>query len=542
MTSDAFHVYDTTLRDGAQREGISYSVSDKLAVARLLDELGVGFIEGGWPGALPKDTEFFARARSELDLRCAQLVAFGSTRKAGVRVEDDPQVQALLDSGAPVVTLVAKSDVRHVAEALRTTPEENLAMVRDTVAHLVAQGRRVFLDCEHFFDGYRNDPDYGVALLTAAGDAGMSVGVLCDTNGGMLPSRIHAIVSDVLARTGVRLGIHCQDDTACAVANTIAAVEAGATHVQCTANGYGERTGNADLFAVVGNLETKLDMSVLPEGKLAEMVRVSHAIADIANLPPDTHQAYVGISAFAHKAGLHASALKINADLYNHVDPAVVGNDMRVLVTEMAGRASVELKGRELGIDLSGDNALLGRVVDRVKDLESAGWTFEAADASFELLLRDEMAGERLRHFSVESWRTIVEQREDDSVVSEATVKVHAGGQRILATGEGNGPVNALDNALRAGLMTAFPELAEIELTDYKVRILDGAGGTDAITRVLIGTSDGVHDWTTVGVHENVIAASWLALEDAVAYGLLKAGRTTSDAGQPERRIEARKA
>ena len=525
MTTDAFHVYDTTLRDGAQREGISYSVTDKIAVARLLDELGVGFIEGGWPGALPKDTEFFERARTELDLKHAQLVAFGSTRKAGVAVQDDAQVQALLDSGAPVITLVAKSDVRHVAEALRTTPEENLAMVRDTVAHLVAHRRRVFVDCEHFFDGYQHDPDYGVALLKVAAEAGMSVGVLCDTNGGTLPSRIGAVVADVLERSGVRLGIHCQDDTACAVANTIAAVESGATHVQCTANGYGERTGNADLFAVVGNLEMKLDMRVLPEGRLTEMVRVSHALADIANLPPNTHQAYVGVSAFAHKAGLHASALRVNAELYNHMDPELVGNDMRVLVTEMAGRASVELKGRELGIDLSNDNAVLGRVVDRVKDLESSGWTFEAADASFELLLRDEMAGERRRHFRVESWRTIVEQREDGSVVSEATVKVHAGGDRIISTGEGNGPVNALDNALRAGLSTAFPELAHLELIDYKVRILDGGSGTDAITRVLVGTTDGVHDWTTVGVHENVIAASWLALEDAVAYGLLKAGR-----------------
>ncbi len=526
---DAFHVYDTTLRDGAQREGISYSVTDKLAVARLLDDLGVGFIEGGWPGALPKDTEFFERARTDLTLRHAQLVAFGSTRKAGVAVADDPQVQALLDSGAPVVTVVAKSDVRHVAEALRTTPEENLAMVSDTVAHLVAAGRRVFVDYEHFFDGYRNDPDYGVSLVLAATEAGASVNVLCDTNGGMLPSRIGAVVADVLERTGARLGIHCQDDTACAVANTIAAVEAGATHVQCTANGYGERTGNADLFAVLGNLETKLDMRVLPEGRLAEMVRVSHALADIANLPPDTHQAYVGISAFAHKAGLHASALKVNADLYNHLDPALVGNDMRILVTEMAGRASVELKGRELGIDLSGDNALLGRVVDRVKDLESAGWTFEAADASFELLLRDEMAGERRRHFVVESWRTIVEQGPDGRVVSEATVKVHAGGERIISTGEGNGPVNALDNALRAGLTAAFPELAALDLVDYKVRILDGGTGTDAVTRVLVGTTDGTAEWTTVGVHENVIAASWLALEDAVAYGLLKAGRRTGE-------------
>ena len=527
--SDDFHVYDTTLRDGAQREGISYSVNDKLAVARLLDEFGVGVIEGGWPGALPKDTEFFERARTELTLVNAQLVAFGATRKAGVDVRQDAQVRALLDASTPAITLVAKSDVRHVAEALRTTPEENLAMVRDTVAYLVGEGRQVFIDCEHFFDGYVNDSDYGVKLLVTAFEAGASVGVLCDTNGGMLPSRIGAIVADVLARSGVRLGIHCQDDTGCAIANTIAAIEAGASHAQCTANGYGERTGNADLFAVVGNLEMKMGMSVLPDGKLREMVRVSHALADIANLPPDTHQPFVGVSAFAHKAGLHASALKVNADLYNHMDPVLVGNDMRVLVTEMAGRASIELKGRELGIDVSGDAAVLGRVVDRVKALESSGWTFEAADASFELLLRDEIAGERRRHFVVESWRTIVEQLPDGQVLSEATVKVRANGERIISTGEGNGPVNALDNALRAGLTSAFPELIDLELVDYKVRILDGGSGTDAVTRVLIGTTNGVDEWTTVGVHENVIAASWLALEDAVAFGLLKAGRATAD-------------
>jgi 2-isopropylmalate synthase len=315
------------------------------------------------------------------------------------------------------------------------------------------------------------------------------------------------------------------------VANTIAAVEAGATHAQCTANGYGERTGNADLFAVVGNLETKLDMRVLPEGKLREMVRVSHALAEIANLPADTHQAYVGVSAFAHKAGLHASALKVNQDLYNHMDPELVGNDMRVLVTEMAGRASVELKGRELGIDLTDEPEVLSRVVERVKDLEAGGWTFEAADASFELLVRDEMKGGRRRHFSVESWRTIVEQRADGTVASEGTVKVHAGGERIIATGEGNGPVNALDNALRSAIASAFPELAELELVDYKVRILDGSAGTGAVTRVLVGTTDGRATWTTVGVHENVIAASWLALEDAVAYGLLKAGRQAGEQG-----------
>jgi len=520
-TDDSFHVFDTTLRDGAQREGISFSVDDKLAVATLLDEYG-GFIEGGWPGAMPKDTEFFARAATELSLKSAQLVAFGATRKAGVAVGDDPQVRALLDSLAPVITLVAKSDVRHVTEALRTTLDENVAMVRDTVAHLVDAGRRVFVDCEHFFDGYRHDPDYGVRLLVAAFDAGASVGVLCDTNGGMLPGGISRVVEDVAARSGVRLGIHCQDDTGCAVANTIAAVEAGATHVQCTANGYGERTGNADLFVVVPNLELKLGMSVIPEGRLRETVRISHAIAEIANLAPDTHQPYAGVSSFAHKAGLHASALKVSADLYNHCEATDVGNDMRVLITEMAGRASIELKGRELGFDLTGDAALLGRVVDRVKDLEAQGWTFEAADASFELILRDELPGGRPRHFEVESWRTIVEQRPGGEVVSEATVKVHAGGERIVATGEGNGPVNALDTALRSALVQIYPALDALQLVDYKVRILDGAQGTGAVTRVLIETRNGELDWTTVGVHENVIAASWTALEDSLEYGLLR--------------------
>ena len=523
--SDDFHVYDTTLRDGAQREGISYSVADKLAVARILDDYGVGFIEGGWPGALPKDTEFFARAAAgELQLKNAQLVAFGATRKAGITVQDDPQVQALIDSQAPVVTIVAKSDVLHVTDALKTTLEENIAMVADTVQYLVAQGRRVFIDCEHFFDGYKRNADYGVELLKAAFAAGASVGVLCDTNGGMLPLGIHDIVTDVIKRTGGRIGIHCQDDTSCAVANSVAAVQAGATHVQCTANGYGERTGNADLFATIANIETKLGMEVLPAGKLAESMRVAHALAEIANIPPNTHQAYVGVSAFAHKAGLHASALKVSSEMYNHIDPAVVGNDMRVLVTEMAGRASIELKGQELGYDLASQPEVLGRVLQRVKMLEASGWSFEAADGSFELLLLQETNPEAARLFYVESWRTIVEQREDGRVVSEATVKVHANGERIVATGEGNGPVNALDKALRTAVSAAIPELDRIELVDYKVRILDGVKGTDAVTRVLVGSTNGEATWTTVGVHENVIAASWLALEDAVTFGILKAG------------------
>ncbi|MCB0917254.1 MAG: citramalate synthase [Actinobacteria bacterium] len=518
--SDDFHVFDTTLRDGAQREGIAYSVNDKLAVTRLLDDYGVGFIEGGWPGAMPKDTEFFQRARAEVDFQHALLVAFGSTRRAGVAVADDDQVRALLDSGAPVVTIVAKSDVRHVDRALRTTLAENEAMVRDTVAHLVGEGRRVFVDFEHFFDGYRHDGDYGVRLLVAAAEAGASVGVLCDTNGGMLPSDITEIVTDVRERSGVRLGIHTQDDTGCAVANTLAAVEAGATHAQGTANGYGERAGNANLFTVVANLELKKGLTCLPEGKLAETVRVSHAIAEIANLPPDTHQPYAGLSAFAHKAGLHASALKVSEDLYNHIDPRVVGNDMRVLVTEMAGRASVELKSKELGYDLSDRPEAVTELVRRVKELEARGWSFEAADASFELMLLNEI-GRPVSPYQLESWRAMVEHRADGRVVSEALVKVVVNGERHITAAEGNGPVNALDNALRKALVKAHPELETLELVDYKVRILEGGTGTDAVTRVLVSTTDGRVEWQTVGVHENVIEASWLALHDAIRYGFL---------------------
>jgi 2-isopropylmalate synthase len=519
------HVFDTTLRDGAQREGISFSVADKLAVARLLDEVGVGYIEGGWPGALPKDTEFFARARTELDLRHAVLVAFGSTRRAGVAVEDDPQVRALLDAQTPVVCLVAKSDVRHVRDALRTTLEENLAMVADTVAFLVSHGRRVFVDCEHFFDGYAADPDYGVRVLHAAFGAGAEVGVLCDTNGGMLPMGVGRVVADVRARVGGRLGIHCQDDTGCAVANSLAAVEAGVTHVQGTANGYGERAGNADTFALVANLVTKMGLQVVPPGCVAELQRVSHAIAELANIAPDDHQPYVGASAFAHKAGLHASAIKVAPELYNHLDPAVVGNDMRILVTEMAGRASVELKGRELGVDLAGHADAIGRVVDQVKVLEAEGWSFEAADASFELLLRGQLPGAPDPLFTLESYRTTVEHWGNGVVVSEATVKVHlpaADGttERVISTAEGNGPVNALDNALRQALVSRHPQLADVSLADYKVRILGWNSGTGATTRVLVDTTDGAGEWTTVGVHANIVEASWHALVDALTYAV----------------------
>ena len=520
----AFHVYDTTLRDGAQQEGLNLSVADKLTIARLLDDLGVGYIEGGWPGSNPKDTEFFRRAADELDLRNAKLAAFGATRRAGVAASDDPLVAALRESGAPVVTLVAKSHDRHVELALRTTLEENLAMVRDTVTHLRDEGKTVFLDAEHFFDGHRANRHYALEVVRTAVDAGAELVALCDTNGGMLPDQVLDVVRDVIEATGARIGIHAHNDSGCAVANSLAAVAAGATHVQGCINGYGERTGNADLITVVANLELKLDRTVLPPGSLRDATRIAHAIAEVTNVPPASRQPYVGTSAFAHKAGLHASAIKVDPNLYQHLDPVEVGNDMRLLVSDMAGRASIELKGKELGYDLTGDRDLVTRVTDGVKALEQRGYTFEAADASFELLLAEEVEGARPAYFDVESWRVITEtlshRQAGDEAVSEATVKLRAAGVRYVVTGEGNGPVNALDAALRSAIGQAFPEVAKFELIDYKVRIVDQGHGTDAITRVLIETSDGESSWVTVGVGHNVIEASWGALIDGLTFGL----------------------
>ncbi|MCL2803100.1 MAG: citramalate synthase [Micrococcales bacterium] len=530
-----FHVYDTTLRDGAQQEGMNLSVADKLEIAALVDRLGVGYIEGGWPGAIPKDTEFFARANKELRLANAQMAAFGATRKAGGTAASDPQVRALLEAETPVVTLVAKSDIRHVERALKTTPEENLAMITDTVTYLKAQDRTVFLDCEHYFDGYRFDPDYALACVDAATQAGADVVVLCDTNGGMLPPWISQVVAATGANSGAKLGIHCHNDTGCAVANSLAAVEAGAMHVQGTINGYGERTGNANLAAVIPNLILKTGVDAIGQAKLTELTGISNAVSEITNIAPQARAPYVGYSAFAHKAGLHASAIRVDPDMYQHCDPQLVGNDMRMLVTEMAGRASVELKGRELGFELAGNNEVLTQVTNQVKDLEARGYTFDAADASFELLLRRAL-GLLPSYFAVESWRTISEaagaigvppdagSRASAAGVSEATVKLHAGDRRIVATGEGNGPVNALDAALRLALIEVYPELAGIELVDYKVRILDTSRGTDAVTRVLIESTDGSRVWRTVGVGPNIIEASWEALTDSVVYGLVQSG------------------
>ncbi len=526
-------VYDTTLRDGAQMEGISLSLGDKLQILPILDELGVGIIEGGWPGAIPKDTEFFAQAKS-IPLKNARLAAFGSTCRAGMDAALDPQVAALRDSGAPIITLVAKSDIRHVRDALRTDPSENLRMVRDTVEHLKDHAE-VMVDLEHFFDGLKQDPDYGIEVALESARAGATAVICCDTNGGSLPGPVTAAISQVreaLDKEGfgdVEVGMHAHNDTGCAVANTLAAVEAGASQIQGTVNGYGERTGNANLLTCMANLQLKMGRPVVAHENMQMLTSVSQRVAEIVNLAAFGRDPYVGQSAFAHKAGLHASAIRVDPDLYQHLDPAEVGNDMRMLVSEMAGRASIELKANELGIDLGDSATLTGRVAALVKEREAAGYTYDAADASFELLLREAL-GDSPVFWRVESWKASTREiTNDDDVVfaeSEATVKLRVGA-RYISTAEGNGPVNALDRALRTALEDIYPEVSRFHLTNFKVRILDeDRGGTDALIRVLIdqeNSSTGSR-WTTVGVATDVIEASWQALLESYRYGLLQSG------------------
>ncbi|HZD38174.1 MAG TPA: citramalate synthase [Actinomycetes bacterium] len=517
----AVETYDTTLRDGSQQVGLNFTVADKLRVTQLLDDLGVDVIEGGWPGSNPKDADYFQRVQ-ELELRHAVLGAFGATRRPRRGVDDDPNLLALLDSGAPVVTLVGKSWTLHVTEALRTSFDENLAMVADSVAYLVGAGRRAVFDAEHFFDGYAADPAYALAVARAAAEAGADTVVLCDTNGGTLPGTVERVVAEVTrALPGVRIGVHCHNDAACAVANSLVAVQAGASHVQGAANGYGERCGNADLFAIVADLELKEGRRLLPSGRLAALTSTAHAIAELANLPPDGRQPYVGSSAFATKAGLHASAIARRPDAYSHVDPGSVGNRMQVLVSELAGRSNVLAKASELGLDLETDAELGARVLDRVKELEHRGYSFEVADASFELLVRRE-AGRLEDLFDLEGYRVIVERRPDGGDLSEATVRLRVEGERVMAAGEGVGPVHALDQGLRRALADRYPELESIRLVDFKVRILDGRAGTKAVTRVLITTADEEVEWTTVGVSDDIVTASYQALVDGIQYGLLR--------------------
>jgi 2-isopropylmalate synthase len=525
---ESVDIFDTILRDGSQQEGLSLTVTDKLRVAEQLDHLGVAFIEGGWPGANPKDIEFFARARQELTLSTATLVAFGSTRRAGVRPEDDAVLANLIEAGAPVACIVAKTWDRHVAEALRTSLDEAVAMVRDSVRYLVAHDLRVFLDAEHFFDGYRHNPDFALSVLAAAEEEGAEALVLCDTNGGSLPDAVGRAVAEVRARTSAQLGIHCHNDAGCAVANSLVAVQAGVTQVQGCINGYGERAGNTDLSAAIPNLSLKLRIRTIPADRLERLTPVSHHIAELVNVAPNPQQAYVGSSVFAHKGGLHASAVARSADLYEHVVPSSVGNGTRVVVSEMAGRSTLAMKAAELGLELDGE--VLGRVLDELKRLEHEGYHFEVADGSLELLLR-RAAGWAPEYFRVESFRIVTDhgERADETssaplgVTTEATVAVHVGAERIEATADGNGPVNALDGALRRAIGSHFPVLASIHLTDYRVRVLDTGKGTGAVTRVLIDTTDGEVVWTTIGVSENIIEASWQALYDSVVFGLLHA-------------------
>jgi 2-isopropylmalate synthase len=515
-------VYDTTLRDGSQQEGLSLTVDDKLRVAEQLDHLGVQYIEGGWPGANPKDAEFFRRAAAgDLDLQTATLVAFGSTRKAGGKAETDPVLADMLAAQTSVVCLVAKSAEWHVTETLRTSLTEAIEMVADSVGYLVSQGRRVFLDAEHFFDGYRSNPGFSTDVLRAAADAGAEVLVLCDTNGGSLPFEVERVVGELRQHAldgRTALGCHFHNDSGCAVANSLMAVRMGVTQVQGCINGYGERTGNADLTATVPDLSLKMGVETIGRERLARITSVAHHIAEVVNIAPHPHQPFVGASAFAHKAGLHTSAIARQRDAYEHVDPEAVGNGTRFVVSEMAGRSTVALKAEQLGLSL--DDSVLASVVEQLKDLEHRGYHFEVADGSLELLMRA-ATGWKQSFFTLESHRVITDLRDDGTFVTEATVKVVVGDDRVIATAEGNGPVNALDAALRKAIGPVFPDLAHVHLTDFKVRVLDTSKGTAAVTRVLIDSTDGERTWTTIGVSENVIEASWAALEDSIVFGLL---------------------
>jgi len=513
MNAERVTVYDTTLRDGAQREGISWSLEDKIRIIRRLDALGVDLIEAGWPGSNPKDAALFATLDQ---LAHAQLAAFGATRRAGIPVEDDLQVQALLAARTPVCTIFGKSSTLHVREVLRVSLDDNLAMIADTVAALRAADRRVVYDAEHFFDGYARDPAYALATLAVAEEAGADTLVLCDTNGGSLPWNVAAVVRTVCARVRATIGIHAHDDAGCAAANSLAAIHAGARHVQGTINGYGERCGNANLCAVLPGIALKLGLAALPDGRLRELPEVARVVAELANLAPDDHMPYVGRSAFAHKGGVHVAAMRRTAASYQHVDPELVGNTSRVVVSELSGRANVLARADELGIANVDELDALAAVKQR----EAYGATFEAADASVELLLRRH-APSYAPPFSLVEYR-VLSRGGDIGTAAEATVKLQIGERTIHTAAEGDGPVHALDAALRKALVATYPEVARIALADYKVRILDGRAGTRAVTRVLIDFTDGDHGWSTVGASASILEATWTALADGIEFGIAR--------------------
>jgi 2-isopropylmalate synthase len=512
-------VYDTTLRDGTQSEGISLSCNDKLRIAQKLDDIGVDYIECGWPGSNPKDAEFYRRL-DELDLKYAKITAFGSTCRVGSNPEEDANIKALMDANTPVCTIVGKTWTLHVAEVLQTTLKENLRIIQESISYLKSQGKEVIYDAEHFFDGFKADKDYTYKTLQAAVNGGADALVVCDTNGGTLPHEVSAIVAQIKEHfPEINLGVHCHNDSECAVANTVGAVQAGVSHIQGTINGYGERCGNANLCSVIPDLELKLGYTCLPEGKLKDLYDLSHFVAEITNLSPDEHLPYVGSSSFAHKGGIHVAAMRRNIDSYQHIDPKLVGNKMRTVVSELSGRGNLLSKADEYNIDID-DKKNLGELLSHIKDLESRGFSFESAEASIALMMRRQKKDYK-PPFELIDYSATVEHRKGRGIFSEAMVKIKVNDEVIHIIAEGNGPVNALDAALRKGLIPIFPKIERFRLTDYKVRIIDGNNGTAATTRVLIDTQNDHDRWSTVGASPNIIEASWLALVDSVEYGLV---------------------
>jgi 2-isopropylmalate synthase len=510
-------IYDTTLRDGTQREGISLSCDDKVRIAESLDSLGVAYIEGGWPGSNPKDADFFDRAKS-MSWRTAKITAFGSTRRADISPKEDLNLRALLDAETSVCTIVGKSSPMHVLEVLKTSLDENLRMIRESVTYLRAAGRRVMYDGEHFFDAYLADENYALETLRAAIQGGAEILVLCDTNGGTLPERIASVLRDVGAHIDHPLGIHTHNDAECAVANSLTAVQAGAVQVQGTINGYGERCGNANLSTIIPNLELKLGYRALPAGNLEKVTEVAHFVSEIANLQHDDHMAYVGNSAFAHKGGIHVAAMRRNSNSYQHIDPAIVGNQMRVVVSELSGRGNLLSKAEEFGLQTDTPEAMT-RVLEQIKELESVGFSFEAAEASVALMMQRQSPDYR-PPFELIDYVVTVEHRDRRGTLAEATVKVSVDDEILHTAADGNGPVHALDAALRKALAPIYPPIELFKLVDYKVRILNSKDGTGATTRVLIDTRNGHHQWSTVGASTNIIEASWRALSDSIEYGL----------------------
>jgi 2-isopropylmalate synthase len=525
-------LYDTTLRDGMQGEGMSLSAQEKLRVAHRLDELGIDLIEAGFPSSNPKELELFELLERER-FGQARVAAFGMTRRRGLAADQDPALRVLADCFAPVCTLVGKTWRLHLEKVLKVDGDENLRMIEESVAFLVGRGKRVVYDAEHFFDGFAADPSYAMRCLTAAAESGAETVVCCDTNGGTLPDGVASAMASVvegLRASDVRVGIHCHDDAGCGVANSLAAVQRGATHVQGTMNGYGERCGNANLVSIIPNLQLKLGYECLSDDQLAALTPAAHFLDELLNFTPDPDQPYVGRNAFAHKGGMHVAGVAADPATFEHIDPAVVGNRREVLISELSGKGTVHTRAREAGIAL--DDPAAARVVERVKELEHRGYHYEAAGGSFELLLRRE-TGEYDPLFRLESWRAIVEKRADGRVETEATIKIWVDGERYVRTAEGNGPVNALDRALRDALVEIHPHLADIDLVNFKVRILDEAKGTGAITRVLLDASDGDQVWGSIGVSENVIEASWEALVDSLEYGMQVAGLAARPASGP---------